>query len=184
VAVDDEGNVAAAGYTFNTGTNLDFAVVKFDRAGTLLWRQTVNGTPNGYDVAMSVAVDNEGNVVAAGSASNSGVNSGFTVAKFDREGASLWQQTVNGGRGGSAYSLAVDSRGNVAAAGYTNNGPSYYDFMVVKFDADGTLLWQQTLNGTGNYFDTAFSVALDNQGNTVAGGWTNLSKDPFPGDLP
>ena len=68
----------------------------------------------------------------------------------------------------------------MAAAGYTNNGPSYYDFVVVKFDADGTLLWQQTLNGTGNYFDAAFSVAVDNQGNTVAGGWTNLSKDPFP----
>ena len=33
--------------------------------------------------------------------------------------------------------------------------------------AQGTLLWQQNLNGTANGFDEAFSVAVDNQGNVV-----------------
>ena len=46
--------------------------------GTMLWQQTLSGTANSNDQALSVAVDNQGNVVAAG------VTTGFTVAKFSR----------------------------------------------------------------------------------------------------
>ena len=70
VAVDNEGNVLAAGATVNTGTGTDFTVAKFDRDGTLLWQQTLNGTANDFDAALSVAVDNQGNVVAAGGTVN------------------------------------------------------------------------------------------------------------------
>ena len=85
VAVDNQGNVVAAGTTLNTGTFVDFTVAKFDRDGTLLWQQTLNGTaPNSFDEALSVAVDNQGNVVAAGFTQNAGGNDDFTVAKFDR----------------------------------------------------------------------------------------------------
>ena len=67
-----------------TGTSLDFTVAKFDRAGSLLWQQKLNGTANGDDQALSVGVDNHGNVVAAGATRNSGTFFDFTVAKFDR----------------------------------------------------------------------------------------------------
>ena len=40
----------AAGDTVNTGTGDDFTVAKFDRDGTLLWQQTLNGTANGGEV--------------------------------------------------------------------------------------------------------------------------------------
>ena len=52
--------------------------------GTLLWQQNLNGTANGNDQARSVAVDNRGKVVAAGSTVNIGTGTDFTVAKFDR----------------------------------------------------------------------------------------------------
>ena len=40
--------------------------------------------------------------------------------------------------------------------------------------AQGTLLWQQNLIGTANGFGQAFSVAVDNQGNVVTAGGTNI----------
>ena len=98
MAVDTEGNVLAAGFTQNTGTGPDFTVVKFARDGTLLWQQTLNGTANGGDEALSVAVDTQGNVLAAGSTRNTGTGPDFTVAKFARDGTLLWQQTLNGTR--------------------------------------------------------------------------------------
>jgi len=84
VAVDNQGNVIAAGSTQNTGTGSDFTVAKFDRNGTLLWVQNLNGTADSSDEALSVAVDNQGNVVAAGITTNIGTGNDFTVAKFDR----------------------------------------------------------------------------------------------------
>ena len=79
VAVDNLGNVVAAGYIINTGTDFDFTVAKFDSNGTLLWQQNLNGTANSGDQAFSVAVDKLGNVVAAGF-----TGSDFTVVKFNR----------------------------------------------------------------------------------------------------
>jgi hypothetical protein len=113
---------------------LDFTVAKFDRDGTLLWQRALNGTANGFDEARSVAVDNQGNAVTAGVTSNNGTSFDFTVAKFDRDGTLLWQQTLNGtanGGSGEAFSVAVDNQGNVVAAGFTRNPTS--DFTVAKF---------------------------------------------------
>src|SRR6266496_6819473 len=92
------------------------------------------------------------------------------------QGTLLWQQNLNGGAPNSsdeAFSVAVDDHGNVVAAGSTQNTGTYVDFTVAKFDRDGTLLWQQNLNGTAaNSFDQANSVVVDNQGNIVAAGVT------------
>jgi hypothetical protein len=124
-----------------------------------------------------VGVDNQGNVVAAGTVRHHGTNSDIAVAKFDRDGAVLWQQSLNGTANGSdvAFSVALDEQGNAAVAGGSdsqNNGTTYAAFTVAKFDRDGTVLWVQTLNGTANGQAVAFSVAVDNHGNVVAAGST------------
>ena len=174
VAVDNQGNVFAAGSTVNTGTGDDFTVAKFNRDCTLMWQQTLNGTANGVDFAESVAVDNQGNVLAAGLTLNTGTHTDFTVAKFAEDGNLLWQQNLNGTANGfdQALSVAVDNQGNVLAAGGTVNTGTGTDFTVAKFAEDGTLLWQQTRNGTANLADQAQSVAVDTRGNVLAAGST------------
>jgi uncharacterized delta-60 repeat protein len=83
VKVDAAGDVVAAGVTENTGTQLDFIVVKFDgMSGGEVWRRVINGTANIIDLANALAVDDEGNVVAAGSTWNTGTGTDFTVIKL------------------------------------------------------------------------------------------------------
>ncbi len=173
VAVDTDGNVLAAGVTRNTGSGSDFTVAKCAPDGTLLWRQTLNGTANGRDEAYSVAVGTDGNVLAAGFTENSFRGRDFTVARFAPGGTPLWQQTLNGTANvdDAAVAVAVDTEGNVFAAGITENTGTGRDFTVVKFARDGTL-WQQTINGTANSADEAWSVAVDTQGNVLAAGYT------------
>ena len=177
MAVDHEGNVLAAGVISNTGTGGDFAVVKFAPDGTLLWQQTLNGTANAADSANSVAVDHEGNVLAAGVISNTGTGSDFTVVKFAGDGTLLWQQTLTGpsNAADSANSVVVDHEGNVFAAGTKGNQRTSGDFTVAKFAGDGTLLWQQALDGTLHFTDEATSVVVDHEGNVLAVGDLNNS---------
>src|SRR5438093_1403783 len=142
--------------------------------GTLLWQQTLNGTANRWDWASSVAVDNQGNVVAAGVMDDRGTFGDFTVAKFDRDGTLLWQKSLNGTANATddGGSVAVDGEGNVVAAGLLYNIGDIVDGSVAKFDRDGTLLWQQTLNGTANRVARVDSLVVDNKGNVVVAGFT------------
>src|SRR5262245_6052604 len=86
----------------------------------------------------------------------------FTVAKFDGNGTVVWVQNVNGtatNSFGQARSVAVDNLGNAVAVGMTMNVGTFVGFTVAKFDPDGTLLWQQNLNGTAtNSNDQALSA--------------------------
>jgi len=187
VAVDGAGNVVAAGFTQNTGTGLDFTVIKFDgTSGAVLWSQAINGTANGSDEALAVAVDGAGNVVAAGSTKNifcidflCFTSDDFTVIKFDgSSGAVLWSQAIKGtlfhfNSINLAHAVAVDGAGNVVAAGVTQNRGTGLDFTVIKFDGtSGAVLWSQAINGTANGSDEARAVAVDGAGNVVAAGVT------------
>src|SRR5262249_31539739 len=91
------------------------------------WVTQLNGTasapsdslqPN--DVALSVAVDPSGNVIAGGRLNNLTTGLDFTVAKFSGStGAELWRQNLNGTDGGfeRVLSVAVNAAGDVFAAG-------------------------------------------------------------------
>lgn len=173
VAADNQGHVVAVGVTSNADTFEDFTVAKFDRNGDLLWQQNLSGNVPGADQAFSVAVGNQGDIVAAGYIQN-GVTTwrDFTVARFDRDGQLLWRRSLNGTANGDdeALSVAMDDQGNVVAAGYTQNvGTGFQDFTVAKFDRSGRLLWQRNLDGLD--YEIARSVALDNQGNVIAAGF-------------
>ena len=142
---------------------------------TLTWAKILNGTAHARDRALSMAVDHEGNVLAAGVISNTGTGGDFAVVKFAPDGTLLWQQTLNGtaNAADSANSVVVDHEGNVLAAGVISNTGTGGDFTVAKFAGDGTLLWRRTLNGTANTAntaDSANSVVVDHEGNVFAAG--------------
>ena len=88
----------------------------------------------------------------------------------------LWRQAING-TGNSfdvARAVAVDSVGNVIAAGYATNLGTFHDFTVIKFDGvSGAELWRRVINGAANDYDQANAVAVDGAGNVVAAGQIN-----------
>jgi hypothetical protein len=76
VVVDTSGNVYTAGWTREAGstTVYYFFVVKYSSTGTLLWAKTYPCSTYG-DAFTSIAVDNDGNVYAAG-------NYGYATAQY------------------------------------------------------------------------------------------------------
>jgi hypothetical protein len=115
VTLDLTGDVIAAGYLTNSLTQDDFTVVKLDgTSGAERWRKTINGTSNGVDRALAVAVDLNGNVVAAGHIRNTVTLGDLIVIKLDGiTGSELWRQTIDGDANGDdwAGTVSVDFMG-------------------------------------------------------------------------
>ena len=176
VAVDAADDVVAVGTVGRTGLDRDFFVVKLSGAdGAERWRRTINGSDNRDDMALAVAVDAGGNVVAAGLITNTGTDADFAVVKLDgASGAELWRKTIDGSAlfsADAAFAVTVDAGGNVVAAGRIQNAGVGWDLTVAKFaGVDGAELWRRVIDGTGHDRDEAFAVAVDSAGDVVAAG--------------
>jgi uncharacterized delta-60 repeat protein len=195
LALDEQGNVYVAGYTNANGSfNYDFGVIKLDSSGVLDSEFGVDGKAiidigANFDVAYSLALDEQGNVYVAGFANVNGSDD-FVVIKLNASGEldntfSVDGKAIidlSGNSRDTAYSLALDQQGNVYVAGHTiANGSFNYDFGVIKLIASGELDTSFGENGkaiidfSGNSFDRAFSLVLDQQGNVYVAGYTNAN---------
>ncbi len=164
------------------------------------WAKTVVSGSN-YSWFESVAVDSSGNVYAAGFINGTseinfgngqtatGVISGdsLLLVKYNSSGVAQWAKTVTSGSNSSRfYSVAVDSSGNVYAAGYIN-GTTAYDFgnsqtatgsysgnniLLVKYNSSGLAQWAKTVD-TGSLSSIFYSVSVDGSGNVYAAGYIN-----------
>ena len=178
IAVDDAGNVYITGRSAGSGTNDDFATIKYNSLGEQQWVQRYNGPGNSMDWAHSIAVDNLGNVYVTGVDFGS---TGFDYAtiKYNSLGEQQWVQRYDGPGDGEDYAnaLVVDDAGNVYVTG--NAGfESWWDYATIKYNTAGVQQWVQTYNGPGNSLDWAQAITVDNVGNVyITGRSTGIGTD-------
>ena len=172
LAVDGDGNIYVTGASGGSGTGNDYATVKYDASGNQIWVARYNGPGNGGDVAYSLAVDGGGNVYVTGYSDAGGTGYDYTTVKYDALGHQLWVARYNGPGNGwdEAYSLAVDSSGNVYVAGFSDGGETNDDYATVKYNSAGVEQWVAGYNGPGNQHDQAYSLAVDGLGNVYVTG--------------
>ena len=84
-----------------------------------------------------------------------------------------WEHTWGGSGYEEAYGVAVDREGNIYMVGSTNSFGGDVDAFIAKFNEKGVLLWDRIWDYTIS--DSAYEVAVDNQGNVYMVGW---SSDP------
>ena len=179
LAVDPAGDVVAVGSVHQGeifGNRVDdFAVVKLSGAdGTERWRRVIDGVPGPYgpahDGATSVAVEPDGDVIAAGFVDDGDAR--FAVIKFSGiDGAERWRQFVHGFgcQGGAALAVALDAAGDVIAGGFCR--PSPESLALFKFGgADGVERWRRVIDINPLGGDYVEEVALDANGDVVAVG--------------
>ena len=88
-----------------------------------------------------------------------------------------WVARYNGPENGwdYAYSIAVDSSGNVYVTGESKGIGTDFDYATIKYNPAGVEQWVQRYNGPGNYEDWAYSIAVDGSGNVHVTGWSDGS---------
>lgn len=91
-----------------------------------------------------------------------------------------WERRFNSILEDYASSMTVDNLGNVYVTGTGYVAATGFDYLTIKYDANGNEQWIRTYNGVINRIDQAYSIDVDNSGNVyVTGTSSALSFNPF-----
>jgi len=133
-------------------------------SGTTYISQTYGGSNE--DSALSVVQTVDGGYVLAGTTYSFGVKGTHVwLVKTDASGNHVWNQTYGGTKnyvedGGWSVIQTVDE--GYAIAGYTVTfGTIKRDFWLVKTDASGNHIWNQTYGGTDNDYGHSLVQTVD-----------------------
>jgi Beta-propeller repeat len=172
IALDSSGNVYVTGTSTGDGTGFDYATIKYDNDGEQQWVKSLNGTGNGYDAALALAIDASGNVCVTGiSTAQNGLGDCVTI-KYDTDGNQQWAKTYDGAANGNDYgnSVTVDTSSNVYVTGTSAGAETGQDYLTIKYDSSGQQLWASTYSSPKNNWDEGRSIGLDGSGNVYVTG--------------
>ncbi|MBK7444760.1 MAG: SBBP repeat-containing protein [Ignavibacteria bacterium] len=174
MTVDGFGNVYVTGFSYGLSKNEDYAVVKYNSAGTEQWVARYNGPSDSYDISTDIITDISGNVYVTGYSYDNVSLEDYATIKYNSSGEQQWVSKYNGASGkfDIANSITTDNAGNVFVTGYSYDVNSSEDYATVKYNSAGGQQWVSLYNGTGNDFDIATSIKSDVNGNVYVAGYS------------
>ncbi len=152
IAVDGSGNIYVTGYSTGSGTDCDYATIKYYPNEDTAWVRRYNGSQNYYDGAYAIKVDGSGNVYVTGGSYGSGTYSDYVTIKYYSNGDTAWVRRYNSPSNSSEYAhaMAVDDSGNVYVTGISYGAGTSSDYATIKY--------VQFLRGDANH-DTKVTIA-------------------------
>ena len=139
IALDNSGNVYVTGRSWGSGTEYDYATLKYDSSGVEQWVARYNAHGNSGDRAYAIALDNSGNIYVTGQSVGSGTSVDFATVKYDFSGVEQWVERYNGPGNDwdIAYAIALDNSGNVYVTGWSEGSGTWYDYATIKYSQVG-----------------------------------------------
>ncbi len=172
IAVDGQGNVYVTGVSRNANQDNDYATIKYNSAGVEQWVKRYNGPGNNADEANALAIDSQGNVYVTGFSYDSITSLDFATIKYNSIGDTVWvrRYSLPTSNSDNARAIAVDRQGNVYVTGESYSTNTYYDYLTIKYYANGDTAWIKRYNGPGNWYDYSYAIAVDTLGNVYVTG--------------
>jgi len=144
----------------DTKGSYDFWVVKITGTGAMVWERSFGGS--GIEISYDIAKTCDNGYVITGNTfsqdtdvTNNNGESDVWLIKIDDEGTLVWEKTFGGSQFDAAQGVQTSLDGGFLIAGnskssdadvVTNMGEN--DLWLIKTDANGELIWQQTFGGT------------------------------------
>jgi len=172
----NDGGYLLAGGTGRYLVEANIWIIKTDELGNMEWTQRYGGRDHAG--ANSLVETSDGGYAIAGYRSQD-----FWLIKIDGSGNIEWDQTYFKSGDEEAYSLVKTSDGGYALAGVTSGAignQSYIDAWMVKTDASGNKIWNQTYGGIGDQY--IFSLVETSDGTFALAGF-KTSTYAGPGDM-
>lgn len=201
LALNPGGGIALAGYamssdgdaTNNEGFH-DNWILELDMDGGVLWEQSFGFA--GHDHAYDLLATSDGGYFIAGflDVTASGGEGGknpksltahgvgeFWVNRLNSRGEVQWRSYFGGSNNDRAHAICHAPDGGAVMAGFTESddfdistSQGSYDFWLLKVDANGELVWENTFGGSG--IDIAHDVEPVSGGGYLVVG-QSISKD-------
>ena len=172
IALDVAENVYVTG-----GSDGDMITIKYDSNGNQLWATHYNGPSAGADIANHLTIDPAGNVYVVGESYGTGTVYDFVTIKYDVVGNQLWAVRYDGPdhRLDEANFVAVDGSGYVYVTGnsyYQEVDRSGPEIVTIKYDSNGSQLWQNRYRAAGTSANGVSGLAIDAIGNVYISGFS------------
>jgi uncharacterized delta-60 repeat protein len=182
ITVQADGKILVAGYSFFTGSAMDFSIARYSAAGSLDTTFSTDGKHSvdfslNNDIAHAVAVQADGKILLAGSA-GSGSNLDFGLARLNSDGSldntfsgDARQVTAMGTGEDVARAMVLLADGKILLAGHaTTNSNS--DFALARYLSDGSLdttfgVSGKVMTAIGSGKDQATAIAVQSDGKII-----------------
>ncbi len=169
IETTDRG-IVVAGYT-TKDDNREFWIVKLSPDGFELWGKTLQNVDFYSEATGIVEMPDESIVVGGTSYPKTRFDSDMWIIKLDKDGKELWNHSFGGENNQAANAITATSDGGFVLAGYTESTNDLEpDFLVMKIDAQGNMVWEELFGGKKG--DVANAVVETNDGGIAAAGYT------------
>lgn len=187
IAIQNDGKIVLAG-TYSIGSDYDFGLYRYNTNGVLDSTFGTNGLVttslgSAEDIAYSVAIQNDGKILAAGR-TKIGLVKNFALVRYNVDGSldatfgtSGIVTTAIGTGDNVGNSVVIQNDGNILLAGYCTTN-SQKDFALARYESDGNLdlnfgAGGKVITGFSNFTnDYGTSVALQSDGKIIVAGFT------------
>jgi hypothetical protein len=183
IFVDAADNVYVTGHSYGLGSGPDYATIKYDASGTELWVKRHNTFGNFSDSARAVVVDAAGNVYVTGTSKGISANFDWLTIKYNAAGTEQWERFYNGTGNVSdiPFAMTLDDAANLYITGTSWSDTTRFDYLTIKYDTDGNMLWDRLYDGA--YFDDfARAIVVDDAGNVYITGGSD-GPAPYKDDI-
>lgn len=176
--VDGEGNLYIAGTDMDIPSNRQVIVTKYDTSGTQLWTEYYDHTALD-EWAHFIRLDTLNNIYIHGTVDDSLSPFGSPITiKYNTDGDFQWAQVYElqpGEYENWIEDMAIDNKGNVYLAGYTETDMGELLLLLLKYDSTGSLIHSNKIDYSSD-FEDIMAIAVDSSGYLYATG--------SAGDLP
>ncbi|MAP55327.1 T9SS type A sorting domain-containing protein [Altibacter sp.] len=165
----------------------DYWALKLNSTGAIVWQNSIGGSM--VERPQAVLQTADGGYLLGGF-SNSPVSGDKTepsqggndywIVKLDASGNIQWQNTIGGNDSDVFRDITATADGGYILAGYsksnisgdkTEDSQGDFDYWILKINSTGTILWQNTIGGSG--IDYPRDVKELQDGNIMVAGWSN-----------
>jgi Ig-like domain CHU_C associated/Secretion system C-terminal sorting domain len=164
----DSGFIMTGGSDTYSNGQTDIWLVRTDAYGNTLWTKSIGGPA--FDFANMVKPYVDGFVICG--VTNRNGNDDAIILKTNLSGTVIWEKVL-GGSGIQWFEAFIKtSDGGYAAVGVnTGTGSNgWYDFYLVKFDANGNQLWTKNIGGSD--YEIGNSIQETSDGGFILTGQT------------
>ena len=163
LALDGDGNVYVAGSVAqNSGSRIN--IVKYDSDGHPLQIYSYDSEAD-YDQLADFAVTEDGKIYLLANLFTTNWSS--AVVKLDTDGTPLWDKRSEG----VLIALALDDMRNAIVGGAITPEDGFRDNLLIKYQGDGTKLWQRQFDSANSVISVGYDVAVDKAGNVFLVGF-------------